>query len=158
MRMTNEETAAFKPSPGRRAGAMGPEVFDAAFSDQGDRTVVKAWLLSIEKALGIDMMLITDGDKLDRIGLLYPLDVLGSLAKRDGSPAGECLERLTARGFIVNAISHQGRNVILVAIPLDEAVRQAKIWFDRDGEPEGESVTMMMMTDEGMISGTMETL
>jgi hypothetical protein len=157
MTMTDEVSELFKPAPGKPSDKS-DEVFNAAFPDAEERKLVTTWLLSIEAALGIDCMFATEGGKLERIALAYPLDVLGSLAKRDGTPPGDCIDRLAARGFIVNAVSHKGRNVILCAVPLDEALRQAKVWRDDSDDDDLVTITVATMTKRGFVTGTIEPL
>lgn len=148
----------FKPLPGKREpDDKALRVFKAAFPNEEDAHLVSNWLQGIELALGIESMFGMEGDKLDRIALTYPMDVIHSLAKCDGTPKGDCLDRLQDRGFIVNAFDRAGVPVILVGIPLDEALRQAKVWAD--GElANGENITVIKPTTRGVVTGSIETI
>lgn len=135
-----------------------PEVFKAAVPDLGDQTLILNWLHGMEHGLGVDYVFGMDGPKLTHISLLYPLDVAGSLAKRDGQPSGECIERARASGFIVNAFNHRGVDSLLVGYPIAEALRLATVWRNGSADDDLETISIIVPTARGIISGHIEPL
>jgi hypothetical protein len=147
----------FKPMPGGPS-AETPALFVAAIPDPGDQRLILNWLQGMEHGLGVDSSFISDGPKLSHIALLYPLDVLASLAKHDGKPRGECIERMQAAGFIVNAYSHHGVDSLLIGYPIAEALRLATVWRDDSARDDLETISIIVKTPRGVISGHIEPL
>jgi hypothetical protein len=161
MTMTNTDFD-FDPMPGKCAGDKGPEIFNAAFPDNTERRLVINWMVGIKAAFGIDSNFATDegGSKLTHIAVTYPMETISMLADKTLGPAGDCLDRLEARGFIVRPVKFNGENVVVCAIPLDEALRQAKVWADGDCDEARDcmSLTAIVPTPQGFFSGTVETI
>jgi hypothetical protein len=134
-----------------------PALLAAAVPDHDHRALILHWLHGMKHGVGVDSVFGLDGGKLTHISLLYPLDVVGSIAKQ-GTPAGECIERLQARSFIVNAVTHLGNDVLLVGYPIDEAVRLAKVWRDDSDDLDLETVSIIVPTERGIIVGHIEPL
>ena len=150
----------FDALPGRIAGDRGPELFTTAFPDSATQRLVSSWMTGIKTAFGIDTNFVGGEDlkELSHIGLVYPFETLSMLADKTLGPAGECLTRLEARGFLIRPAKFKGENVIVCAVPLDEAVRQAKVWADGDCDEARDcpSLTALVPTPQGLVSGTVE--
>lgn len=136
------------------------ELIIAAFPDDGERRLVTNWLQGIEAAFEIDSTFVLEDGKIVRIGLVYPMHVLSMLADKTLGPAGECLDRLEARGFMVRPVEFKGQSQVIAAIPLDEALRQAKVWLDCDCDEARDcpSITAIGQTKQGFVSGSVEML
>jgi hypothetical protein len=153
----------FDTMPGQPAGDKGPEMFNAAFPDDVEQRLVINWMMGVKAAFEIDTSFVANdgGDKLERIGLVYPMHIIAMLADKALGPAGDCLDRLQERGFIVRPVEFKGANAVVAAIPLDEALRQAKVWANGDCDEARDCPSISAfgnLPQGGFVSGTVEML
>ena len=94
-----------------------------------------------------------EADKLSHIAMQFPADVLRLLAKNDGTEKWEIIERLQARGCIINAFERDGQLFAVIGAPLDFVHWLAHIWKDGDDYAGESAVTFTPGKRGGLVGG-----